>query len=200
MSTFSDFRNNLAATALVQSLVGLDMSKLRTWDQFTRAALEARPARNGDYQPFIDRVERRAGTASTGELALLMAVLFAMDYRWLAERIAEECGRSFMRLMEYTTGDHAQAASACIERRDDEPSAFDLFEEECLSRAAQEIGALQNTHAVERTVKTLGPKAFSIRGLQTLTIFAKSELQGEGVYRLPEIEPPTVQSVATEQR
>lgn len=200
MSTFSDFRNNLAAAALVQSLVGLDMSDLRTWDQFTQAALAARPARDGDYQPFIDRVEHRAGTASTGELALLMAVLFAMDYRWLAEKIAEECGRSFMRLMEYTTGDHAQAASACIERRDDGPSAFDLFEEECLSKAAQEFRALQNTYAVERTIKALGPKAFSIRGLQTLTIFAKSDLEGEGTNRLYRTESPTVRSVATEER
>lgn len=176
------------------------MSDLRTWDQFTQAALAARPVRNDDYQPFIDRVERRAGTASTGELALLMAVLFAMDYRWLAEKIAEECGRSFLRLMEYTTGDHAQAASACIERRDDEPSAFDLFEEECLSKAAQEIRALQNTHAVERTIKALGPKAFSIRGLQTLTIFAKSDLEGEGSNRLCRAEAPTVRSVPTENR
>ena len=168
MTTFADFRDSRPAADMVKALLGLDMTTLRTWSQFTEAALRARPMANGDYKPFIDRVERRAGTASTGELALLMAVLFAMDYRWLAERIAEEVGRSFMRLMEYTSGDHALAAAACIERNDLGPTLFEVYERDRLCSISEELGLFRNPDIVAKFIDRIGERAFSLEGLETL--------------------------------
>lgn len=176
MTTFRDFRDNPSAIRMVNALLGLDMSELKTWSHFTQAALYARPIdMGGDYQPFIDRIENRAGTASTGELALLMAILFAMDYRWLAEKIAEESGRSFLRLMEYTSGDHSRAAAACIERNDYGPSPFDVFERERLAELADKLGALDNSGAIRGAIEALGMTAFSIRGLEAIVVRARKE-------------------------
>lgn len=174
MSTFRDFRDNGPAQAMTIAPLGLDISKLENWRQFTAPALHARPAENGDFQPFIDRVDRCAGTAATGELALLMAILCAMDYRWLAEKVGEDRGRSFLQLMEYTTGDHALAVAACIEYRDDGSSRCDAFLRDLLCQEIEEVGALHDPQILSRVIETLGTGALSVSGMEAAALYANA--------------------------
>lgn len=112
MCTFIDFRDGPGGR-FVADTFGLDITDIQDWGTFRAVMLDHRQDLGG-AAAFVARVQRRYGTGSTGERALLLAVLFAIDYRWLADELARESGRSFLEDMENTSGEWARAAAACL--------------------------------------------------------------------------------------
>lgn len=120
MCTFAEFRDGLGGS-FVRNLLGLDISRLQTWACFQTAALDHRKTFGGPLdgaERFVGHIQKKFGVCSTGERTVILGILFAMNYRELADELAHEVGRSFLDFAESTSGEHLDAAIACIRRRD----------------------------------------------------------------------------------
>src|SRR5690606_39523854 len=113
--SFVSFRDGIGG-GWSRDLFGFDFSSCPNWPSFTATALN-RIERLGS-EAFEKRVRKQFGKASTGESALVLAILFAVDYRRLADKLCEESGRSFLQYLEYTHGRHLLAVLACLLRED----------------------------------------------------------------------------------
>jgi hypothetical protein len=120
---FTTFRQSVGGHAAA-SILRLDIDGVTSWTVFREAALANRQSFATAVEPdgraaFVQAVTDRFGTASTGERALIVAILYAIDYREFGEKLALEIdGRSFLSLLELTSGNHLTAALACLARQD----------------------------------------------------------------------------------
>ena len=107
MPTFHDFRDGRMLRTL-----GKDISKMRSWREYTDVMV-ALP----DIDDFLERVRERASACSSSQHAVLQAVLFGMDYAWLA---AELEGQNFWERVGYFDRETATTVAAAIMRQDAE--------------------------------------------------------------------------------
>lgn len=107
--SFEVFKNSTPAQEMVRDLIGLDMQPLTGWRDYTRAVAHAE--RN---QAFVAKARELGTTTSTGEYAVLLAVLFSMDYLWLADEIEAERKTSFLSAASKALGEHAGAVAAAL--------------------------------------------------------------------------------------
>ncbi|CDZ66317.1 Hypothetical protein NGAL_HAMBI2605_45930 [Neorhizobium galegae bv. orientalis] len=107
MLTFKAFKG---PAAMVCIKTGLRIDKAINWGGFTDLFQEM-DARRGGKLPdqFL------ALPASTGETALIQAILHAADYSQHADRME---GSGTWKRLDYVTGIHAQAVAAAIVRQD----------------------------------------------------------------------------------
>lgn len=107
--TFEDFQSRKPAQAIFRRLgiASLLMSAV-SWEHL-RAMVVA--WNDPDVGHFVDAVKRAVRTASAGEVVLLHAVCCAMDFAWLADKLAK--GKAWQR-MDDTDGEWRQAVAACI--------------------------------------------------------------------------------------
>lgn len=98
--TFSDFTSGPGGR-ICRSL-GLSPT---SWNDLVSVA-----ARDRD---LVDRARQRAGTASSGELAVLVAVLCACDFSWLADELG---GGETWRRIERLDLDYRLAVAAVVAR------------------------------------------------------------------------------------
>ncbi|WP_288430157.1 hypothetical protein [uncultured Agrobacterium sp.] len=105
MLTFQSFKSGPAAAICRKA--GFSIAKLGSWDQFTSA-----------FQTLSERTDyelpKRFQTmpASSGETAVIQAILHAADYSRYADEMEQTWGR-----LDYVTGGHAEAVAASILRR-----------------------------------------------------------------------------------
>lgn len=119
MSGFAKFRDGVGGR-LAARFTGLDLAAMESWDAFGQAARAARGAH--DRAPVFPGVwqeglRERWRLASSGERCVYLAILHAVDFTDVSDRIASEGGTTFLRLMEATTGEHLEAALACLASR-----------------------------------------------------------------------------------
>lgn len=107
--TFEDFKDSAPARDTVHSLIGLDITPIKSWREYGDAV-----ARSNRNAAFIARARKLGSKSSTGEYAVLLAVLFSMDYVWLAEEIEAARQTPFLRAASRTFGRHAQAVGAVM--------------------------------------------------------------------------------------
>ncbi len=96
-----------------------DMFRKLGFEEFLSAASSWRTLRAliVDYNDkqkrgaFVDAARRCDGVASSGERILLHAILFATDFAWLADELAN--GQVWQR-MDRVSGPHLNAVAACI--------------------------------------------------------------------------------------
>jgi len=105
MLTFQNFKNGPAADICRKA--GLSITKLGSWNQYTEAFQIM--SEKTDYE-----LPKRFQTmpASSGEVAVIQAILHAADYSRYADEIERTWGR-----LDYVTGEHAEAVAASILRR-----------------------------------------------------------------------------------
>ena len=80
MVTFTDFRDGSGGRLL--RTLGVDISRLQTWREYTDTMLGM-----AGLEAFLSRVRDCAQACSPSELAVLGAVLTAMDFAWLADEL-----------------------------------------------------------------------------------------------------------------
>ncbi|WP_412064679.1 hypothetical protein [Rhizobium sp. SYY.PMSO] len=105
MLTFQNFKSGPAADICRKA--GLSITKLGSWNQFTEAFQVL--SQKTDYE-----LPKRFQTmpASSGEKAVIQAILHAADYSRYADEMEGTWGR-----LDYVTGEHAEAVAASILRR-----------------------------------------------------------------------------------
>lgn len=99
--------------------LGLDIDVIQTWHQLRTAAV----AFNGDDlnavatrgAPYVTRARRLAGVASSGELALICAILGATDYAAQADELSP--GRAWQ-MLDGLDDAHRAAVAACVAQID----------------------------------------------------------------------------------
>jgi hypothetical protein len=113
--TFADFKAGEPAKAMFR--------KLRL-EKYLEAAVSWQSLRTliVDYNDpdkglFVESARRCDGVASSGERILLHAILYATDFAWLADGLAE--GRVWVR-MDRVSGKWRDAVAACILQRGNE--------------------------------------------------------------------------------
>lgn len=108
MLGFSDFRDGPAGDLCTR--VGLSLAGVTSWSAFASHFQQVNKRSEGAL------VERLMGfPASSGETALIMAILHAADYSRFADDLA---GGKAWHLLEYAHDDYAAAVAAAIFRRD----------------------------------------------------------------------------------
>jgi hypothetical protein len=122
MLTFADFKNS-PASAFVEGLLKMSIKDIETWSEFQAAALENRRAftrpDDDDWRlGFYETMWERFGTASSGERGLMLAVLHAIDYDALADKLGAEYNRTFFQIIDLADDSYRSAAAACIARLD----------------------------------------------------------------------------------
>lgn len=106
MLTFRHFKD---PAAMVCIKTGLRIDKANSWETFTHLFQEMDAKRGGKLpDQFL------ALPASTGESALIQAILHAADYSHYADRME---GTGTWKRLDYVTGVHAEAVAAAILRR-----------------------------------------------------------------------------------
>ena len=113
MLTFNSFRSGLGGR-FVRDEFRLDISSLQTWREFTHGMVRHI---GKNHATILDEIRERFGTCSTGEKALMLSILHAADFCALADELAETAKVSFLHLMKYTDGAMADAAVACLARK-----------------------------------------------------------------------------------
>jgi len=117
MLTFSTFRGGLGGK-FVREHFKLDISRCPNWKSFNRIMLANRD-RFGGAGGFWDNITKKYAVLSTGEKAVMLAILWVIDYTALADELTQ--GRaSFLGLAEYTTGAHKNAVLACLALANDD--------------------------------------------------------------------------------
>jgi hypothetical protein len=107
MLGFSDFRDGPAGDLCTR--VGLSLAGVTSWSAFASHFQQVNKRSEGAL------VERLMGfPASSGETALIMAILHAADYSRFADDLA---GGKAWHLLEYAHDDYAAAVAAAIFRR-----------------------------------------------------------------------------------
>ena len=108
MLLFHDFRDGPAGDLCQR--VGLSLTAVNSWSAFASHFQQVNKKGEGAL------VERLISfPASSGETALIMAILHAADYSRFADAIA---GGKAWHLLEYAHDDHAVAVASAILRRD----------------------------------------------------------------------------------
>lgn len=115
ISTYESFRDGVGGQ-FVRREFGVDLAGTVTWLELKEMILASR--RKAGVSATVDAWRDRYHTMSTGDRALMLAVLHAADYTWLADELQAECERSFFDLMESVHGEWAWAIAACIARLD----------------------------------------------------------------------------------
>lgn len=110
MLHFNDFRDGKGGELCCR--LGIDISMCETWSEFTAAMVHFNDKTDGG---LIEAARRLDGVGSTGERALLHAVLSAADFSRLADELSG--GTVWLRL-DYVFGDHRMALAACVARLD----------------------------------------------------------------------------------
>lgn len=76
-----------------------------TWKEYTQKLAYA------DRDEMVAAVRQSASVASTSEIAVLAAAVYAADFAWLADEI---CDGSWFGKLQYTSGAHKKSILACI--------------------------------------------------------------------------------------
>lgn len=90
--------------------LGVNIDKCTTWQAFTATMVLSN--RRG---VLVDAARHLDGVASSGERAVLHAMLAAADFAWLADELSD--GHTWRRL-DHVYGDHRLAVAACLARAD----------------------------------------------------------------------------------
>ncbi|MGO6921252.1 hypothetical protein ACCS39_27355 [Rhizobium ruizarguesonis] len=106
MLTFKHFK---APAAMVCIKTGFRIEKATTWSEFTDLFQEKNAKRDGGLADQFLKLP-----ASSGETALIQAILHAADFSNHADRIG---GAGTWKRLDYVTGAHAQAVAAAIVRQ-----------------------------------------------------------------------------------
>ena len=132
--TFSDFINSEAAAWAVSALFHADpvdvRQKVTSWSDFTSWALKARDSFTpGDLyesrEAWVHHIRRGFRRWSSGEKALALGALFAVDYAWLADDLStaedeatgQRTSRAFQ-ILQGASGRYAAAVAACVAQVD----------------------------------------------------------------------------------
>lgn len=108
MLLFRDFRDGPAGDLCER--VGLSMTNVVSWSAFAAHFQQVNKKTEG---ALVERL--MSFPASSGETALIMAILYAADYSRFADELA---GGKAWHLLEYAHNEHAAAVAAAIFRRD----------------------------------------------------------------------------------
>lgn len=126
MFTFGTFRDGLGSH-FCKRLFRIDITSFSSWTELREAALASRQAFGGEEGGnvrFVAHVENNWGKASTGERAVIAAILMVIDYSHLANRLSSEHSEGVLHYFEYVTGTHALACAACIAKIDDKREGY----------------------------------------------------------------------------
>ncbi|KJS08560.1 MAG: hypothetical protein VR78_17810 [Hoeflea sp. BRH_c9] len=88
--------------------LGFDMSQCYSWQSFRSEFIRVN---DQDVGHLVQAARRIEGVLSTGELPVLLAMLHAADFSWLADELAD--GQTW-RMMDRTHGPHATAVALAI--------------------------------------------------------------------------------------
>ena len=108
---FKSFRDGLGGVFCRR--LGVNISACQSWMAFTSGMLAYNSSTNG--YALVRAAQRLAKVASTGERALLVAVLHACDLSKVADKLSKNY--TWQR-MDEVFGEHRLAVAACIARID----------------------------------------------------------------------------------
>ena len=108
MLNFNDFRDGPAGQMCER--VGLPIDRLMSWRSFANTFQTINKRTDGD---LVNRLMHFP--ASSGERALIMAILCAADYATYADKLSESCAWHWLGSAK---DEHAEAVAAVILRRD----------------------------------------------------------------------------------
>ncbi|MBB4282618.1 hypothetical protein GGE43_002535 [Agrobacterium tumefaciens] len=91
--------------------LGFDVSRCGSWDEY---GSRFRAANDKDAGHLVTRAKEIAGVLTTGELAVLQAMLHAADFSRQADEL---CEGATWRGLDRTHGDNATAVALAIMRR-----------------------------------------------------------------------------------
>ncbi len=104
MLTYADFKSLTPARSICDRL-GLPLDRAVSWDHLTSYARA--------QDDFPGRAKKLYGVASSGERALIAAIMTAVDYAAQADKLSQ--GRAWQRT-EHCSGDHRRAMAAAVAR------------------------------------------------------------------------------------
>ena len=113
--TFAAFKAGTPAQAMFRKLGVKDYLQAATSWRTLRELIIA--YNDPELGLFVDAARRCDGIASSGERILLHAILYATDFAWLADELAE--GKAW-RQMDRVSGQWAAAVAACILQREND--------------------------------------------------------------------------------
>lgn len=99
MLTFADFKKNEAAIRCCYKL-GLELTEMDSFHQLEYVA-------RSNSEMLMERADQAFGRASSGEVAVLAAIMIALDYTYQSDRFLGE--RSFADRIHLTYGDYRLA-------------------------------------------------------------------------------------------
>lgn len=106
---FDWFKASRPAKAVFRSLGVIEILDISTsWAMLRRLVIDYN---DPDKGLFVEAARNYDGVASSGERVLLHAILYAMDFAWLADEL--DNGRTWQR-MDRVDGEWRQAVAACI--------------------------------------------------------------------------------------
>ena len=82
--TFEDFKTSAPAQDTVRTLIGLDIEPIESWPDYFNAVAGRFNGKS------IEKAREMGGTTSSGEYAVLLAVLFSLDQVARAQEIEKE--------------------------------------------------------------------------------------------------------------
>jgi hypothetical protein len=107
MTTFQKFKAGPAADICAKA--GLDLRRLYTWNDLTWAFSDLDALKD---ETLVDTFLKMPG--STGDTAVIQAILHAADYSHIADSMK---GSGTWSRLQYVTGEHAESVAAAILRR-----------------------------------------------------------------------------------
>jgi hypothetical protein len=117
MTTFKEFRDGVGGQMALR--LGINIGGCPTWLAFTdtmRRFNNSKAEQDGDRSPLVKEAKEVASACSTGEMALLRALLAAADFSGLADEIGSN---TVWREIERCDDQHSRAVAACILRQDE---------------------------------------------------------------------------------
>lgn len=117
MLDFDYFRTSLTAEAFVQRLARINIHHCKDWDDFRSKVLANRSSFGGPFnEEFVQNIEESFAVCSTGERALIVGILHAIDYDKLAEILCQRLNRSPLELFSEADVDTRALIACCIAR------------------------------------------------------------------------------------
>jgi hypothetical protein len=107
MLTFQNFKNGPALNICMKA--GLKIDGLQTWSDFTDSFCMLDAKKDGKLPDVFLKMP-----GSTGDSAVIQAILHAADYSRYADKMK---GSGTWSRLQYVTGEHAEAVAASILRR-----------------------------------------------------------------------------------
>jgi hypothetical protein len=96
-------------------LLGLRLDGITDWSGYTATTSTVTRGRGA---PLAAAARKLYESASTGERAVLLACLWAVDYAWLADELMSKDGRGIWRALDGSDDAHRQAIAAALVRAD----------------------------------------------------------------------------------